>query len=79
MMKKTMIALGTAAVIGSAALAPTTASAGGYHGHYHGYHKVYAPVKICKYKYKRVWSDYYYRYITKKVKFCFYKKRRVYY
>jgi hypothetical protein len=39
MIRKLVIALGATAVLGVAALAPTAASAGGWHKHYwHGHH-----------------------------------------
>jgi len=37
MFRKLVLALGASAVIGAAALSPTAASAGGWHGH-HGWH-----------------------------------------
>ncbi len=38
MIRKLTVALGAAAVVAAAALAPTTASAGGWHGHHWGHH-----------------------------------------
>ena len=41
MIRKSLIALAAIATLGTAALAPTTASAkwkGGWHGHHHGFH-----------------------------------------
>jgi hypothetical protein len=47
MLRKTMLALAATLAIGTAALAPTSASAhwggwGGWHGGWHGWHGVYA-------------------------------------
>jgi hypothetical protein len=38
MFRKTILAIAATAALGAAALAPTTASAGGWHGKHHGHH-----------------------------------------
>lgn len=52
MFRKLILALGAAATLGAAAMAPTSASAWGFHGHHgwgwgHGYRfGIYAPVYV---------------------------------
>lgn len=85
-MKKAIIQTAIAAAIATAAMAPTSASAGsfnfslginGHHGggyvstHYYGHHH-YRPrfKRFCKWKKRRVWSNYYGHYVWKKVRRC---------
>ena len=66
MLKKTVLALATAATVTAAALAPTTASATYYGYGYspyiktHFYGGYYAPrfKKFCHWRFKRVWTYY---------------------
>jgi hypothetical protein len=78
-MRKTILALAIAA---GALGAATAASQAGYYGGGHGYgygggygyhkpHYRYSNYSNCHYVKKRIWSDYYYRYIYRTKRVCY--------
>jgi hypothetical protein len=74
MIRKFALALGTTALIGAAALAPTAASAHHYHHHFHGFGYGYGlgPVVVvnspdCYFTKQKVWNGAYWTWQTVKV------------
>ena len=75
MFRKLVLALGAAATLGAAAMAPTSASAWGFHGHHgwgHGFRfGIYAPAYIASSCYiSRQWVDTAYGPRLRRVEVC---------